>query len=175
MGFLEQKHVKSIIGSFFDTLPYLILGLIALGIVLATGVTKEDPNGYVYVLIMTLGIYSLLFSWSYGKRLGEEYDLYGVSTGQVGALGLLMSVIVVVEAGYQIPVLNTSIIVLPIAIILSTISVWIYYIIDKSGFKITMPEGVPTSVAKSFEALIPYGIVIFLGAVYMYVRVFLFI
>ncbi len=55
-----------------------------------------------------------------------------------------------------------------VAIVTSIIGVEIYRFTDKSKFKITMPEAVPASVTRSFEALTPAALIIILMAIVTY-------
>lgn len=63
--------------------------------------------------------------------------------------------------GFAMPMVNLGSAGLFVGILISLFAVEVFRFTTKSGFKLKMPEGVPESVARSFEALTPAAIIIF--------------
>ncbi len=70
--------------------------------------------------------------------------------------------------GYAMPMANLGSAGLFVGILVAIFAVEIYRFTSTTGFKIKMPEGVPHSVARSFEALTPALIVILIVATITY-------
>lgn len=70
--------------------------------------------------------------------------------------------------GFQMPMSQLGGGSMFVAIIASIIGVEIYRLTDRMNFKIKMPEQVPTSVARSFEALTPCAFIILFMSVVTY-------
>lgn len=70
--------------------------------------------------------------------------------------------------GFVMPMTNLGSAGLFVGILISIFAVEVYRFTTSTGFKIKMPEGVPESVARSFEALTPALIVIFVVALISY-------
>jgi len=76
-----------------------------------------------------------------------------------------------VPQGFQMPMANMGGGGMFVGIIVSILAVEIFRFTNKSGFKISMPEQVPPSVARSFEALTPAAIIVLLiGSITYYAK-----
>ena len=121
---------------------------------------------------VTMYIMALYAVFGMGNSLAKSYDLDGVSGGILSVMAFLLTftpVNVPAEAadaagvtGFVLPMANLGGGGLFVGIIVTFISINIFRFTQHSKFKITMPEQVPASVARSFEALTPTLIVILL-------------
>lgn len=136
---------------------------------------------------MSMYIMTLYAVFGMGYSLARSYDLDGLSGGILSELAFLLTIIPVmipeategiiefaegnaevtefvtsVPAGFHIPMPNLGSGGMFIGILSAFIAVEIYRLTQRSGFKISMPEQVPASIARSFEALTPTLIVLLL-------------
>lgn len=70
--------------------------------------------------------------------------------------------------GFVMPMTNLGSAGLFVGILISIFAVEVFRFTTKTGFRLKMPDGVPESVARSFEALTPAAIVIFTVAAISY-------
>jgi PTS system cellobiose-specific IIC component len=109
-------------------------------------------------------------AYAYGRERGVD----PIQAAAVAVVGyLILTPMSVVVDGVKDPVsaigleyLGTNGIFL--GLVMAIISVSIYAFVAKRGWTIKMPDGVPPAVSKSFEALIPSGIVML---VFFFVRI----
>lgn len=146
---------------------------------------------------MSMYIMTLYAVFGIGYSLARSYDLDGLSGGILSELAYLLTVIPVtipaategmlefaagneelsaylgsLPAGFHIPMPNLGSGGMFIGILSAFLAVEIYRFTQKSGFKISMPEQVPASIARSFEALTPTAIVLILvSAITMWLEV----
>lgn len=136
---------------------------------------------------MSMYIMTLYAVFGIGHSLAKSYDLDGLSGGILAELAYLLTIIPVmmpaapegllelaetnteladyiasIPAGFHMPMPNLGSGGMFIGIISAILAVEIYRLTQKSGFRITMPEQVPASIARSFEALTPTAIVLIL-------------
>lgn len=136
---------------------------------------------------MSMYIMTLYAVFGIGHSLARSYDLDGLSGGILAELAYLLTIIPVmmpaaseevlalaetnpalaeyigsIPAGFHMPMPNLGSGGMFIGIISALLAVEIYRFTQKSGFRITMPEQVPASIARSFEALTPTAIVLIL-------------
>lgn len=136
---------------------------------------------------MSMYIMTLYAVFGIGYSLAKSYDLDGLSGGILSELAYLLTIIPVsipaptegvlnlatentelatyletVPVGFHIPMVNLGSGGMFVGIISAFVAVEIYRFTQKSGFKISMPEQVPASIARSFEALTPTAIVLLL-------------
>ncbi len=161
---LEQKHIKSILFGIITVLPIVLIGgvMLALSKIDILGDTTEywlESTG-----LFTFGAITLYLAWSVGYKLGIEYDLYGVSAAQISVFGFLAVLLVInpieVIEGMRIAFKYIGPIFAGVAIVSAIVFVELFRLLQTHGVKIKMPEGVPTSVSKSFESLIGYFVII---------------
>ena len=136
---------------------------------------------------MSMYIMTLYAVFGIGYSLAKSYDLDGLSGGILSELAFLLTIIPVmmpaasesvlefvegnaeaseyvasIPAGFHMPMPNLGSGGMFIGILSAFIAVEIYRFTQKSGFRISMPEQVPASIARSFEALTPTLIVLIL-------------
>lgn len=146
---------------------------------------------------MSMYIMTLYAAFGIGHSLARSYKLDGLSGGILAALAYLLTIVPIslpeapggvlelaatnpelaeyiaqVPAGFHMPMANLGSGGMFIGIISAFLAVEIYRMTEKSGFKISMPEQVPQSIARSFEALTPTAIVLILvSAITMWLEV----
>lgn len=165
----------------------------------AWGITKTlKANAATIVLPfrMTMYIMTIYACWGIGYSLAKSYKLDGVTGGTLSAAAFFLTLVpksaaalapelmeIVkgnpdllkwyqgVPQGFQMPMANMGGGGMFVGIIVSILAVEIFRFTNKSGFKISMPEQVPPSVARSFEALTPAAIIVLLiGSITYYAK-----
>ncbi len=165
----------------------------------AWGITKTlKANAATIVLPfrMTMYIMTIYACWGIGYSLARSYKLDGVTGGTLSAAAFFLTLVpksaaalapelmeIVkgnpdllkwyqgVPQGFQMPMANMGGGGMFVGIIVSILAVEIFRFTNKSGFKISMPEQVPASVARSFEALTPATIIVLLiGSITYYAK-----
>ena len=119
---------------------------------------------------MTMYIMALYAVFGMGYSLSKSYDLDPLSGAILSVMAFMLTILPVnVSAdanagisGFVLPMSSLGSGGLFVGIIVTFISVNIFRLTSNSNFKITMPEQVPPSVARSFEALTPTLLVILL-------------
>lgn len=163
------------------------------------GITKTlKANAATIVLPfrMTMYIMTIYACWGIGYSLAKSYKLDGVTGGTLSAAAFFLTLVpksaaalapelmeIVkgnpdllkwyqgVPQGFQMPMANMGGGGMFVGIIVSILAVEIFRFTNKSGFKISMPEQVPPSVARSFEALTPAAIIVLLiGSITYYAK-----
>ncbi|MCR1950596.1 PTS sugar transporter subunit IIC [Clostridium sp. DSM 100503] len=156
---------------------------------------KANAATIVLPYRMTMYIMTVYACWGIGYSLAKSYKLDGVTGGTLSAAAFLLTLVpksvaaltpelmeIVngnpdllkwyqgVPQGFQMPMANMGGGGMFVGIIVSILAVEIFRFTNKSGFKISMPEQVPPSVARSFEALTPAAIIVLLiGSITYYV------
>lgn len=167
----NQRHLRAIRDGIVATLPLIIVGsffLIAGNPPLPAdwGISKflvANAPKIVLPFRMSMSIMTLYATFGIGYSLAESYELDGLSGGILATLAFLLTFTPVnvpkdLDAGVSGFVLamgNLGGSGMFVGIITSLLAVEIFRLSDKSGIKISMPEQVPSSVARSFEALVP--------------------
>lgn len=161
----EQRHLRAIRDGIVATLPIIMVGSFFLILAFPpvpkdTAIAKWAADNIVKILLpyrLTMYIMSLYAAWGIGYSLSKSYKMDGVSGGNLAVVAFLMTIIpqAVDGIGWVLPMANLGGAGMFVAILTSIFSIEIMRLIFKSKFKITMPEQVPASVARSFEALTP--------------------
>lgn len=163
----EQRHLRAIRDGIISTMALIIVGsfflIIAFPPIPALAELVKPHLGKILLPFrLTMGLMALYASYGIGYSLAKSYKLDGVSGGVLSmAAFLLTGVPVVMEgSGWVLPmgVLGGS--GMFVAIIMSIFAVEVMRFLQKRDIMFKMPEGVPDSVARSFEALIPAAVVI---------------
>lgn len=178
-----------IVGSFFLIIAFPPLPE-SWGI---TQFLKANAGTILLPYRMTFFILSVYSTFGIGYSLSKSYKLDGLTGGILATATFLLTIVPTaiggltpellqiveknpellawynsVPQGWQMPMGNLGGGSMFVAIIASIIGVEIYRLINKSKFKITMPDAVPQSVARSFEALTPAAAIVLLMAVVTY-------
>lgn len=177
----EQRHLRAVRDGIIATLPLIIVGSFLL--IFANPPLPESWGIYTFLkgnavtitlpYRMTMYIMSLYASWGIGYSLAKSYKLDGVTGGTLSSAAFLLTLVPqnVEGIGWVMPMANLGGGGMFVAIILSIFAVEVFRFTNRSGFKISMPEQVPASVARSFEALTPAAIVVLLiGSITYFVK-----
>lgn len=163
----EQRHLKAVRDGIISTIPLIIVGsfflIIAFPPVPAlAALTKPYTAQILLPFRLTMGLMALYAAHSIGYHLARSYKLDGVAGGVLAmAAFLLTSVPVAVEGkGLALLMENLGGGGMFVAIIMAVVAVEILRFAKERKLTINMPAGVPESVARSFEALIPAGVII---------------
>lgn len=119
---------------------------------------------------VTMYIMSLYAVFGMGNSLARSYDLDGLSGGVMSVMAFLLTIKPVNVsadanagiAGFVLPMSSLGSAGLFVGIIVTFIAINIFRLTQSSRFHITMPEQVPPSVSRSFEALTPTLLVMLL-------------
>ncbi|SCG82388.1 PTS system, cellobiose-specific IIC component [Proteiniborus sp. DW1] len=163
----EQRHLRAIRDGIVSTIPLIIVGSFFL-IVASPPIPAlaELVAPYVGKILfpfrLTVGLMSLYASYGIGYSLSKSYKLDGISGGILAMAAFLLSVIPlnVEGTGWVLPMDNLGGAGMFVAIIMAIFAVEVMRFLQKRNIMVRMPEGVPESVARSFEALIPAAVVL---------------
>lgn len=145
---------------------------------------------------VSMYIMTLYAVFGIGYSLANSYELDGLSGGILAELAFLLTIIpssipvaseaalalaaenpdisylATIPSGFVLPMGNLGSAGMFVGIIVAFFAVEVYRFTQKSGFKISMPPQVPSSVARSFESLTPTVIVlIVVSAITMFIGV----
>ncbi|MGL5541681.1 MAG: PTS sugar transporter subunit IIC [Erysipelotrichaceae bacterium] len=147
-------------------------------------VIKANAGKILLPYRMAMFIMTLYAVFGIGYSLAKSYKLDGLTGGVLAELAFMLTIIPKSVAavppglaelvtgtdyagfiaanptGWLMPMGNLGSGGMFIGILVSFFAVEVYRFTQKSGFKISMPEQVPASVARSFEALTPTAIVL---------------
>lgn len=166
----EQRHLRAVRDGIISTLPLIIVGSMFLVIAFmpfpeGSAVKTWLAANAATILLpyrMTMYIMALYAAWGIGYSLARSYKLDGVTGGTLAATAFLLTIVpqVVEGIGFVMPMGNMGGGGMFVAIITSIIAVEILRFTTVKNIRITMPEQVPPSVARSFEALTPAALII---------------
>lgn len=175
-----NRYLLAVRDGVVSALPLIIVGSFFLIVAMPPlpqdwEITKFLTANAATILLpyrMTMYIMALYAVFGMGNSLAKSYDLDGVSGGILSTMAFLLTFTPVSVAPEAAEVAGVSGFVLPMAnlgggglfvgIVVTFIAINVFRFTQHSKFKITMPEQVPPSVARSFEALTPTLIVILL-------------
>ena len=179
-----QRHLQAIRDGIIATLPLIVVGSFFLIIASPplpldwafTQFLKANAGKILLPFRLTMGIMTLYATFGIGASLAKSYKLDELSGGILATAAFILTFIPVNVAadlnagvsGWVLPMANLGGGGMFVGIITAIIAVEIFRFTDKSGFKIAMPPQVPTSVARSFEALVPTAIIMILMATVTY-------
>ncbi|MDV4150688.1 PTS sugar transporter subunit IIC [Clostridium sp. AL.422] len=177
----EQRHLRAVRDGIIATLPLIIVGslFIIIGIPplpAEWGITQflKANNGVIMLPYrMTMFIMTLYATWGIGYSLARSYKLDGVTGGVLSAMAFLLTIVPVSvpDVGWMMPMANLGGGGMFVGIIVSIFAVEVLRFTTVKNFRIRMPEQVPASVARSFEALTPTAIVVFIiGSITYYAK-----
>jgi PTS system cellobiose-specific IIC component len=176
--FSEQRHLRAIRDGVISALPFIIVGSFFL--ILAFPPLPKDwaisewaAKNALQILLpyrLTMYIMSLYIAFGVGYNLAKSYKLDPLSGAQVSVCALLLTLTPeLLKDGYALPMSNLGGSGLFVTMIVSIVAVEILRFCKTKNITIKMPEQVPPSVARSFEALIPVAAVIILMSLITYV------
>lgn len=172
-----QRHLRAIRDGMVATLPIIIVGSVFLMVGGNLPMPKdwaiqqflvENAAKIVLPFRMSMGIMALYATFGIGYSLAESYDLDGLSGGIIALASFLLTFTpisvpadaAVGVAGWVLPMGQLGGGGMFVAIITAILGVEIFRLVIKSGITIKMPDQVPPSVARSFEALFPTAVIL---------------
>lgn len=152
------------------------------------GITQFIMEHQTKILLpyrVSMYIMTLYAVFGIGYSLSNSYELDGLSGGILAELAFLLTIIpsaipaqteavatlaaqnadltdylASLPSGFVLPMGNLGSAGMFVGILAAFFAVEVYRFTQKSGFKISMPPQVPTSVARSFESLTPTAIIL---------------
>ena len=174
----EQRHLREVRDGIISTLPLIIVGSLFLIIALfpfpeGTAIKSwlsEHAGTILLPYRMTMYIMSLYAAWGIGYSLSKSYNLDGVTGGTLAATSFLLTLVpqTVEGMGWAMPMANLGGGGMFVAILASIFAVEVLRFTKTKNIVIKMPEQVPASVSRSFEALTPAAIIITFFAIFTY-------
>lgn len=174
----EQRHLRAVRDGIISTLPLIIVGSLFLIIALfpfpeGTAIKSwlsEHAGTILLPYRMTMYIMSLYAAWGIGYSLSKSYNLDGVTGGTLAATSFLLTLVpqTVEGMGWAMPMANLGGGGMFVAILASIFAVEVLRFTKTKNIIIKMPEQVPASVSRSFEALTPAAIIITFFAIFTY-------
>ncbi len=172
---VEEPHLKAVRDAFVAyALPFIITGsiflLIAFPPIPLPAVTRWAASWQPALLVpyqFSFGLMAVLVAFGVAHSLAEHYELEAVRTAWTAVIALLIGSVPVGarDAAGQLTGIGGMPLVrlldslggqgLFVAILLAFFTVHVHRLIYRSGFVIKLPRGVPTKVARTFEALVP--------------------
>jgi PTS system cellobiose-specific IIC component len=163
----EQRHLRAVRDGIVSTIPLIIVGsfflIIAFPPLPGIAILVKPYVGKILLPFrLTMGLMALYASHSIGYHLAKSYKLDGVSGGVLAMAAFLLTSVPVTYEGRGLALLmeNLGGGSMFVAIVMAIFAVEVLRFAKTRKLTITMPEGVPDSVARSFEALIPTAIII---------------
>lgn len=169
----EQKHLKAIRDGIISTLSLILIGCFFLLIInIPITAWKDFIAPYSAKIVLpfriTMGLMCLYASYGMGYSLARSYKLDGVSGGVLSMAGLLSLNVPLnvtdkatdTALGWVLKMEYLGGAGMFTAIISMIIAVEVLRFCKTRKLTVKMPEQVPESVSRSFEALIPAAIII---------------
>ncbi|MBH8609311.1 PTS sugar transporter subunit IIC [Thermoactinomyces sp. CICC 10521] len=170
----EVRHLRAIRDGIISALPLILVG--AFFLIIANppipGLAKMvEPytNDILIPFRLTLGLMALYASFGMGYSLARSYKLDGISGGMLTMATFIMATIPVnlddklpkdQPLGWLLPMENLGGSGLFMSILAMLIAVESLRFFKKHRITLKMPDSVPSSVSRSFEALIPAAFII---------------
>jgi PTS system cellobiose-specific IIC component len=163
----EQRHLRAVRDGIVSTIPLIIVGsfflIIAFPPVPSLAAAVKPYTGNILVPFrLTMGLMALFAAHSIGYHLAKSYKLDALSGGVLAMAAFVLTSVPVAYEGKGLALLmeNLGGGSMFVAIIMAIFAVEILRFAKVKKLTIRLPEGVPDSVARSFEALIPAAIII---------------
>ncbi|UTE77391.1 PTS cellobiose transporter subunit IIC [Rossellomorea sp. KS-H15a] len=182
MGFMEskfmpvagrigsQRHLVAIRDGFVSIMPLIIVGSLAVLLnnlpidafqnfmVSVFGESWKSVGGNMWN--GSFAILGLLVAASISYHLAKSYDIDGLAAALVSIASLI--ILTPVTEDWGISYAWTGAQGIFVAVITSILVTELFKVLIRSKFTISMPDGVPEGVMKSFKALIPATIILIL-------------
>ncbi len=163
----EQRHLRAVRDGIISTIPLIIVGsfflILAFPPISSLAAAVKPYTGQILIPFrLTMGLMALYASHSIGYHLAKSYKLDGVSGGILAMAAFILTSVPVAypDKGMALLMENLGGGSMFVAIIMAILAVEVLRFAKTRKLTIKMPEGVPDSVAKSFEALIPAAVII---------------
>ena len=166
----EQRHLRAVRDGVVSSLPFIIIGSLFLIVAMppvapdsALGMWASSNAGQIMIPFrVTMFIMTLYVTFGIGYNLAQTYKLDPLTGGQLSIAALLMTITPqATDSGWMLPMANLGGQGLFVAILVSIFAVEVQRICKEKNLTIKMPEQVPSSISRSFAALFPVAIIIF--------------
>lgn len=165
----EQRHLRALRDGVVSAIPFIIVGSFFL--IIAFPPIPQDWGFYKWatahateILIpyrLTFWIMSLYICFGVGYNLAKSYELDPLSGGQLSVAAFLLSIMpVTTKAGLMLPMTSLGSVGIFPCMLLAIFAVEVLRFCKTHNLTFKMPEQVPSSVAHSFESIIPAAFVI---------------
>lgn len=162
----NQRHLRAVRDGIVGVLPLIIVGsfflIIAQPPVESWAKAIEPYAGKILIPFrLSVGLMALYATYGIGYSLAKSYGVDPVSGGLLSLAAFIMTNIPqnIENVGWMLPMGNMGGAGLFVAILMAFFAVEVQRFLYTRNIKISMPEGVPESVARSFEALIPATVI----------------
>lgn len=163
----EQRHLRAVRDGIISTIPLIIVGsfflILAFPPIPALAAVVKPYAGQILIPFrLTMGLMALYACHSIGYYLAKSYRLDGVSGGILAMAAFLLTSVPIAypDKGLGLLMEHLGGGSMFVAILMAIFAVEVLRFAKTKKLTIRMPEGVPDSVARSFEALIPAAIII---------------
>jgi len=163
----EQRHLRAVRDGIISTIPLIIVGsfflIIAFPPIPALAEAVKPYAGKILLPFrLTMGLMALYACHSIGYYLARSYKLDGVSGGVLAMAAFLLTSVPLTfeDKGLALSMEGLGGGGMFVAIVMAIFAVEVLRFTKERKLIIKMPEGVPDSVARSFEALIPAAVII---------------
>ncbi|MGL5427778.1 PTS sugar transporter subunit IIC [Cetobacterium sp.] len=177
----EQRHLRAVRDGMVSTIPLTIVGSFFLIIAFPPVPQSWKENISIFTWIqsnigdilipfrITMGLVAVYATYNIGYSLSRWYKLDGVSGGTLSLLAYFMTILPLTAVsstgenlGFVLPMAKLGGAGLFVGIVMALFAVEILNFFKRKNLIIKMPEGVPESVVRSFEALFPTIAVVFI-------------
>ncbi|MDQ4711868.1 PTS cellobiose transporter subunit IIC [Bacillus subtilis] len=178
-----QRHLSALRDGIILTMPLIIIGSVFLILTslpipgyadfMASVFGKEWADKLGYPVNASFDIMAMIAAFGIAYRLAESYGVDALSAGAISIAAFLLATpfevpftphgsteSIMVGGGIPITLLGSK--GLFVAMLIALFSTEIYRYIIQKNIVFKMPDGVPPAVSKSFVALIPGFIIVFL-------------
>lgn len=165
----EQRHLRALRDGVVSAIPFIIVGsfflIIAFPPVPESWAIHQWATAHITEILipyrMTFWIMSLYICFGIGYNLAKSYQLDPLTGGQLSVAAFLLSIMPIqAEQGLMLPMESLGSVGIFPCMILAIFAVEVLRFCKTKNIMFKMPEQVPSSVANSFEAVIPAAIVI---------------
>lgn len=165
----EQRHLRALRDGVVSAIPFIIVGsfflIVAFPPVPENWAIHQWATEHITEILipyrMTFWIMSLYICFGIGYNLAKSYDLHPLTGGQLSVAAFLLSIMPVQsEQGLMLPMESLGSVGIFPCMLLAVFAVEVLHFCKTKNIMFRMPEQVPSSVANSFEAVIPAAIVI---------------
>ncbi|MFT4148035.1 MAG: PTS sugar transporter subunit IIC [Micrococcaceae bacterium] len=165
----EQRHLQALRNGVVSAIPFIIVGsfflIIAFPPVPESWAIAKWASAHVdQILIpyrLTFFIMSLYIGFGIGYNLAKSYDLDPLVGGQLSVAALLLSIMPVKQGDdWFLPMASLGSVGIFPSMLLAVFAVEVLRFCKSRNLMFKLPEQVPSSVARSFESIIPAAIVI---------------
>ncbi len=166
----EQRHLKAIRDGVVSAIPLIIVGsfflIIAMPPIPANWGYHVWATAHVQQILipyrMTFWIMSLYICFGIGYNLSKSYKLDPLAGGELSVAAFLLSIMPIIKKSGDIylPMASLGSVGIFPCMLLAIFSVEVLRFCKTHNLVFKMPEQVPSSVAHSFEAIIPCSFII---------------